>query len=737
VPKLSVADHLLDSLNPAQREAVTAPDVNLLVLAGAGSGKTRVLVHRIAWLVRADDVLPHGVMAVTFTNKAATEMRGRLEHALGISTRGMWVGTFHGLSHRLLRAHWETARLPQNFQILDSDDQLRVVKRVTRDMGLDEDKWSPKQTQWWINAHKDEGRRAAQIEDHGEHVQSTLLALYRLYESACERGGLVDFAELLLRTHELWLQDAVLLAHYRARFEHLLVDEFQDTNTIQYKWLRALAGQSARVTAVGDDDQSIYGWRGARIENIHQFQRDFPGVQVVRLEQNYRSTANILDAANAVIAHNRGRLGKHLWTSGGEGERLTLYAAFNEQDEARFIVDEIRKWIAGGHLRSECAILYRSNAQSRVLEEALLRAGIPYRVYGGLRFYERLEIKNALAYLRLLLNRDDDAAFERVVNTPPRGIGSSTLDQLRAHARAGGQSLWTATKQLAPSLPGRARNALLGFVDLLNQLQRDIEDKELAEQVDRVLALTGLLEYHRAEKGERGETRAENLDELVSACRGFAPEDPDRGALEQFLDNASLDAGDTQAEEFEDGVQLMTLHSAKGLEFPLVFLSGMEENLFPHAMSREEPGRIEEERRLCYVGITRAMRRLVLSYAESRRLHGRETMNGMSRFLREIPPALLHEVRPRLHISRPLGANKWGQAPFSTTPKMGPGPIYSARREVEDSGFRLGQRVRHPTFGEGVVIDFEGGGTQARINVNFARQGAKWLVLSLAKLEAL
>ena len=739
---------ILDPLNPAQREAVSAPDANLLVLAGAGSGKTRVLVHRIAWMVYEFGAMPFGIMAVTFTNKAAAEMRARLEQMLDVSTRGMWVGTFHGLSHRLLRAHWEHAGLPQNFQILDSDDQLRVIKRVTRDMNLDEDRWSPKQTQWWINAHKDEGRRAFEIEDHGEPVQSTLLSVYRQYEAACERGGMVDFAELLLRSWELWLKDAALLAHYRQRFAHLLVDEFQDTNTIQYKWLRALAGPEARVTAVGDDDQSIYGWRGAKIENIHQFQRDFADVRLVRLEQNYRSTANILNAANAVIANNYGRLGKSLWTSGGEGDPITLYAAFNEQDEARYIVDELQKWIALGHQRAEAAILYRSNAQSRVLEEALLRAGIPYRVYGGLRFYERLEIKNALAYMRLLLNRDDDAAFERVVNTPPRGIGTTTVDAIRALARTRSISLWAAAKELGPTLSARARNALLGFVDLINQLQRDVENLELAERVDRMLAATGLIEHHRAEKGERGETRVENLEELVSACRAFTPEDPERGALEQFIDTASLDAGDTQAEEFEDSIQLMTLHSAKGLEFPLVFLAGMEENLFPHAMSREEPGRLEEERRLCYVGITRAMQRLVMSFAESRRLHGRETVNGMSRFLREIPAELLHEIRPRLQVSRPMGEgwnspskwgqpqNKWGQTPISEK-QMGSDPIYSGFRQQESEGLRLGQRVRHPRFGEGVVIGFEGQGTHARVNVNFANEGAKWLVVSMAKLEPL
>ncbi len=516
-----------------------------------------------------------------------------------------------------------------------------------------------------------------------------------------------------------------LLAHYQQRFRHILVEEFQDTNTIQYAWLRVLAGKSARVTAVGDDDQSIYGWRGAKIENIHQFQRDFDDTRIVRLEQNYRSTSVILDAANAVIAHNQGRFGKNLWTSGEAGEPITLYAAFNEQDEARFIVDHIQRWVADGHPRADAAILYRSNAQSRVLEEALLRAGIPYRVYGGQRFYERLEIKNALAYLRLITSRDDDAAFERVVNTPTRGIGSATVDSVRERARERGVSLWAAAKAVAPELPARARNALNGFLDLVEQLQRDTAGMELAALVDHVLTASGLLEFHRNEKGERGQTRAENLEELVSACRQFLPENAEQPPLPQFLDRASLDAGDGQAEEFEDSVQLMTLHSAKGLEFPLVFLAGMEENLFPHAMSREEPGRLEEERRLAYVGITRAMRSLFLTYAESRRLHGNETFNTMSRFVREIPPALLREVRPRASVTRPVSlGDRYRGVPAATR-----------GAEVPQNGLRLGQAVRHPKFGEGVLVNFWGQGTHARVNFNFARDGAKWLVLPYTTLQ--
>ena len=718
-------EDILDGLNPSQREAVTAAaDANLLVLAGAGSGKTRVLVHRIAWLIYHEGFSAYGLMAVTFTNKAAREMRARIEEMTALSTRGMWVGTFHGLAHRFLKAHWNEAGLPQNFQILDADDQLRVVKRAYRDLGIDEDRYPPRQAQGWINTHKDEGRRAAHIDDYGsDRFHTTMLTVYRTYETACARGGLVDFAELLLRSHELWLKDEALLHHYRERFRHILVDEFQDTNTIQYAWLRVLAGESARLTVVGDDDQSIYGWRGAKIENIHRFERDFPGTHIVRLEQNYRSTGVILDAANAVIAHNRGRFGKQLWTSGEKGSPITLYAAFNEQDEARFIVDRIRDWLANGHARADVAVLYRSNAQSRVLEEALLRAAIPYRVYGGQRFYERLEIRNALAYLRLLGNRDDDAAFERVVNTPPRGIGTATLDLLRERARSAGISLWRAASAVLSHLPARARNALAVFIELIERLAEETRELELAPLIDHVLGASGLLDFHRNEKGERGLTRAENLDELVSACRQFVPDDPRGNVLQQFLDSASLDAGEAQADDHEDSVQLMTLHAAKGLEFPLVFIGGLEENLFPHRMSIDEPGRLEEERRLAYVGITRAMQLLYLSYAESRRLHGMETRNTPSRFLREIPPELLHEVRPRVTLTRPVAAP--GGFAAGVTRRSEPAP----------GGLRLGQSVRHPTFGEGVVIDFEGQGASARVSVNFRSAGAKWLVLSYARLE--
>ncbi|MEE4661154.1 MAG: DNA helicase II [Halieaceae bacterium] len=711
---------ILEPLNDAQRDAVASESQNMLVLAGAGSGKTRVLVHRIAWLIQAEGLSPWSILAVTFTNKAAREMRSRIEDMLAIGTHGMWVGTFHGLAHRLLKAHWQEAGLPQNFQILDADDQLRLVKRICRDLELDEARWPPRQAVWYINGQKDEGLRAAHIEAPPSDPYATvMLRIYAAYEEACERGGMVDFAELLLRAHELWLKNPDLLEHYRGRFRHVLVDEFQDTNTIQYAWLRVLVGQRIPIVAVGDDDQSIYGWRGAKIENIQRFSEDFAPVKTVRLEQNYRSTETILQAANAVISHNFDRLGKELWTAGNQGEAITLYAGFNEQDEARFIVERIEDWVAGGQLRSDSAILYRSNAQSRVLEEALIRAGMPYRIYGGQRFYERLEIRNALAYMRLIVSRADDAALERVINTPPRGIGGKTLDVLRDTARERQLPLWQAIAVLQEekALPGRALNALEAFRVLIDELDSDTSELALSELTEHIVEASGLLDYHGKEKGERGQARVENLQELVTAARQFEPENQELSPLQEFLDNAALDAGEAQADAHEDSVQLMTLHSAKGLEFPLVFLAGMEENLFPHRMSLEEPGRLEEERRLCYVGITRAMQRLVISYAETRRLHGNENFNAPSRFIREIPGELMEEVRLNTTITRPA--------------------MVGRAAEAADTGLTLGQRVFHQVFGEGVVLNFEGRGSNARVEVNFDAEGSKWLVVQYANLQAM
>lgn len=719
---------ILDSLNTAQREAVTSDRRHLLVLAGAGSGKTRVLVHRIAWLMQVENVAPWQIMAVTFTNKAARELRERIDTLRGGTPQGMWVGTFHGLVHRLLRSHWRDAGLPENFQILDSDDQLRLVKRVCQQLELDEARFPPKQAQWFINGQKDEGLRADHIQPPTNSFERTMLEIYRGYEEACRRAGCVDFAELLLRAHELWLEKPELLTHYQERFRHVLVDEFQDTNAIQYAWVRVLAGTALQVTAVGDDDQSIYGWRGARVENILNFERDFTDTHTVRLEQNYRSTGNILAAANAVIARNSERMSKQLWTSSSEGDPIALYAAYNEQDEARFVAERVQEWMRDGGVRREVGVLYRSNAQSRSLEEAMLRLGIPYRIYGGHRFYERVEIRNALAYLRLLLNRGDDAAFERVVNTPTRGIGDKTLQPLRELARTEGLPLWQAAeKALAGGLfKARAANALRAFLELIDGLAADTADLDLAERAERVVKQSGLLDYHGKEKGERGEARVENLRELVAAAGNFdADLGEDEEPLAAYLDQVALDAGDHQAEADEDAVQMMTLHSAKGLEFPLVFLTGMEEGLFPHKMSAEEPGRLEEERRLCYVGITRAMEKLYLTHAESRRLFGGDSYNPLSRFVRDIPVQLLQEVRLQNQVTRPVpGAAK---RPFAS----------GLSDSGSDTGFNLGQRVSHRIFGEGVVLNFEGNGAHARIQVNFDAEGSKWLVVSYANLQPL
>ncbi|MFT4612895.1 MAG: DNA helicase-2/ATP-dependent DNA helicase PcrA [Bacteroidia bacterium] len=709
---------ILSPLNDAQRDAVAAEGQNMLVLAGAGSGKTRVLVHRIAWLIRAEDFSPWSILAVTFTNKAAREMRGRIEEMLHLPSGGMWVGTFHGLAHRLLKAHWKEAGLPRNFLILDGDDQLRLVKRVCRELELDESRWPPKQAMWFINSQKDEGLRAAHVETPpGDLFAQTMRQVYQAYEIACDRAGMVDFAELLLRAHELWLKSPEVLAHYQGRFRQIMVDEFQDTNTIQYAWLRVLAGSNIPVMAVGDDDQSIYGWRGAKIENIQRFTEDFADTRTVRLEQNYRSTQTILQAANGVIANNLGRLGKELWTSGETGEPISLYAGFNEQDEARYIVEQIQQWLDSGNNRSSAAILYRSNAQSRVLEESLIRHGMPYRIYGGQRFYERMEIRNALAYMRLLVNRGDDAAMERVINTPPRGIGAKSLDTVREAARVRNLPLWGAIGVVLDEklLPARALAALEGFQVLINELDSGIDELTLEELAEHVIQSSDLVEFHKKEKGEKGQARVENLEELVSAAKQFVPEDEDLTPLQQFLDRAALDAGDAQADEHEDSVQLMTLHSAKGLEFPLVFLAGMEENLFPHRMSMEEPGRLEEERRLCYVGITRAMEKLVMTYAECRRLHGSETFNAPSRFVREIPAELIEEVRLHGTISQPVSSLTHAQVP--------------------DTDLSLGQPVYHQVFGEGVVLNFEGRGASARVEVNFDTEGSKWLVLQYANLQ--
>ena len=714
---------ILESLNDAQRQAVTAPPEPLLVIAGAGSGKTRVLVHRAAWLIDVEGISPQSLLAVTFTNKAAAEMRGRIESLLQIPVNHLWIGTFHGLAHRLLRRHWQDAGLPQNFQIIDSDDQLRIIKRLLKSLELDDDRWVPRKIQYFINAQKDEGLRPQHLDDEGDMNRRQSISLYQSYQEICDRGGLVDFAELLLRAHEIWRDHSDILQHYQKRFRHLLVDEFQDTNAIQYAWLRLLAGKEGIPFVVGDDDQSIYRWRGARVEHIHQFQQDFPKSSVIKLEQNYRSTATILNAANAVIANNDSRIGKNLWTEGGDGDAIRLYAAYNERDEADFVVGRLRDWSDQGNLRADAAVLYRSNAQSRVLEESLINAGLPYRVYGGLRFFERAEIKDALAYLRLIQNRNDDSSFERIINRPTRGIGARTVETMRAYAHANSCSMWQAAEAVASgTLGGKTASSVVVFLNLIESMARDTTKLELQEQVDQVIHGSELIGFFQKEKGERGETRVENLEELVSAARSFKGDAAEEMTpLDAFLSHAALEAGEGQAEAWEDCVQLMTMHSAKGLEFPLVFLCGMEDGLFPHQRSVADPNGLEEERRLCYVGITRAKQTLYITYAEQRRLHGMDSFSQPSRFIAEIPEELVEEIRPRVQVSRPISPRSRGHSGG-----IAPG---------ESLGVKLGQRVRHGKFGDGVILNCEGQGAHARVEVNFETAGTKWLVLSYANLD--
>ncbi|MEY8199334.1 MAG: DNA helicase II [Colwellia sp.] len=723
---------LLDSLNDKQRDVVGAPQQNMLVLAGAGSGKTRVLVQRIAWLMQVEQAASHSILAVTFTNKAAAEMRARVEQVTGGfqggGTHGMWIGTFHGLAHRLLRMHFQEAKLPQTFQVLDSDDQLRLVKRIVRSLELDEKKWPAKQFVWYINGKKDEGLRPQHIDAQFDPSEAVFVKVYQAYQDTCDRAGLVDFAELLLRAHELWLNNPELLAHYQQRFSHILVDEFQDTNAIQYAWLTMLGKAQSKVMIVGDDDQSIYGWRGAKIENIERFTNEFEDVKTIRLEQNYRSTANILNAANQLISNNNNRLGKKLWTDDKAGDKISIYTAFNEIDEARFIAGRIKQWRDDGGKLDGVAILYRSNAQSRLLEEALLQGQLPYRIYGGQRFFERQEIKDALAYMRIINNRDDDAAFERIINTPTRGIGNQTVALIRDAARSMEVTLWRACQQMlqAEQLKGRSAKTITHFIHLIDQLEDDSSDLDLDQQANFVIQHSGLKAMYKAEKGERAEQRIENLNELVTACQTFNS-DPElaeeQTPLTAFLTHAALESGESQAEEFEPAVQLMTMHSAKGLEFPLVFIAGLEEGMFPSQQSVEDIARLEEERRLCYVGMTRAMNKLYLLHAESRRIYGQEKFHKASRFLRELPENCIDEIRMQNQISKPKSVGK-----FSNTFTL---------ETFANTGFKLGQNVAHVKFGEGVVLNYEGSGAQSRIQVNFADVGSKWLVVEYANLQAI
>ena len=728
--------HILAPLNDAQRQAVTAPLKPTLVLAGAGSGKTRVLTHRVEWLVQVEGVSPHGILAVTFTNKAAAEMRHRIEQQLGLPSAPLWIGTFHGICHRLLRMHWREAGLPQGFQILDGEDQQRLIKKVIRGLNLDDTRWVPREVSYFINSRKDEGERPKHLRDDGDPTRRQMIKLYEAYEDACRRNGVVDFAELLLRSYELLKDVPGLGDHYRARFRHVLVDEFQDTNTIQYAWMRVLVGDASVPYVVGDDDQSIYRWRGARVENLQQYRKDFRDVQLFRLEQNYRSTGNILDAANAIIGNNSGRIGKKLWTSEGQGAPIRLFRAWNERDEAEFVVNRIREWVARGGNRRDNAILYRSNAQSRVFEEYLLAARIPYRVYGGLRFFERQEIKDALAYLRLIANREDDASFERVVNLPTRGIGARTLEVLRAHSRAHSKSMWQSAFECNDELGTKASACLQAFLRLIEQLDAQTQGLPLHEQVDHVIQASGLAGHYQKEKADKGEARLENLEELVSAARGFEPENDDMTPLMAFLSHAVLESGEGQAEAWEDCVQMMTLHSAKGLEFPVVYLCGLEDGLFPHQRSVTDTQGLEEERRLCYVGCTRAMRQLYLTYAEQRRMHGVDSYGAPSRFIAEIPAKLVEEVRPKVQVSRPAYVpHARPGAGYATSRPAG--VSMSGQRFQDDTpgALRLGQRVRHAKFGDGVVLNLEGQGANARVQVNFERQGTKWLMMGYANLQ--
>jgi len=714
---------IFQNLNDAQREAVSSESNSLLVLAGAGSGKTRVIAHRVAWAVKALNLNPQSLLTVTFTNKAAREMRGRIEGMLEGQLGDFWCGTFHGISHRILRRHCEDAGLRKEFAILDGEDQLRVVKRICKTMQIDDAKWPAKQVQWYINKEKDEGRRPEDAET-GDYFGEQMTKIYSEYQDLCNQESLVDFGELLLKTYELIKGNEKILEHYRSRFKHILVDEFQDTNEVQYKFLLLLKGDHNDITAVGDDDQSIYGWRGAKSDNINRFTKDLKDTQVVRLEQNYRSTQTILDAANAVIQNNQGRMGKELWTEEKDGEKISVYSAFNEDDEARYVVGTIQDWTAQGNNLDEVAVLYRSNAQSRALEEAILRESLPYRIYGGQRFYERAEIKNAMSYVRLVFGREDDAAFERVINIPPRGIGAKTLDIIRNKAKNNNLSLWKSSQELLNSdeFTPRASQSVQGFLSDMDSLSNEVVDLELKDLVDHVIERSGLIEYHKKEAGEKGRTRVENLSELVSAAGDFIPPENDEeiSELKSFIDHAALDAGDSQAEEHDSAIQLMTLHSAKGLEFPLVFITGFEEGLFPHRLSIEEPGQLEEERRLCYVGMTRAMKKLHIIHSEMRNLHGNENFNSVSRFLKEIPEELSQEVRVGGNIPRKR-SNK-----SSTIPG-----------EVPNTEYKIGQRVFHEVFGEGIILNYEGRGSNARVEVNFDSSATKWLMVEYANLKGI
>ena len=710
-------------LNDKQNQSVTLDDgQNALILAGAGSGKTRVLTHRIVYLVTQKNTHIDAVLAVTFTNKAAKEMRERLEVLLRRPIRSMWVGTFHGLAHRLLRAHPIEANLSAQFQILDQQDQFRIVKRLMKENQIDESKYPVRKIQWFINQQKDEGIRPGDIDAGYNYFVKQSIKVFELYEAHCKANELIDFAELLVRSYELLKNNAELLTRYQNRFEHILVDEFQDTNTIQYKWIKLLSSGKNQIFCVGDDDQSIYGWRGAKIENIQKLESDFHPIQTIRLEQNYRSTGNILGASNALIANNSNRLGKSLWTDAGNGDLIDIYEARTETDEADYVVSAIQKHIDDGASASECAILYRSNAQSRGFEERLIKYNIPYVIYGGLRFFERAEIKDALCYLRLMESSADNVAFERVVNFPTRGIGNATIEKLREFARDNHTTLFQAAIEISPSLPTRASNAIIGFTQLIEQMCDDAKHLELSEKVAHLIKASGLIEHYSNDKTDKAGSKKANLEELIAAAKQYThDQDSDMSEVVGFISLASLDSsGDTNA-PINQNVQLMTVHSAKGLEFPNVFLTGMEEDLFPSRQSKDEPHLIDEERRLCYVGMTRAMKKLSLSFAIKRFLHGQSLYAYPSRFLDEIPGEYTNSVK-----------QKFG----STIQNYQEDDIFNQDIEPEGQGrLSIGVTVRHAKFGFGTVLNFEGDGDSARIQIKFKSAGTKWLISSYANLE--
>lgn len=758
---------MLNSLNPAQLQAATVKLGNLLILAGAGSGKTRVLIHRIEWLITAQGAAPYHILAVTFTNKAAAEMRARLAAQLQGDLSSMWIGTFHGIAHKLLRMHWANCGLPENFQILDGEDQLRVIRRIFKKLNINEDHWEPRQAQNYINRKKDDGKRTKHLMRGNNPFEQVMLEIYREYEQICQREGLLDFAELLLLAYELLMQNVTLLAHYRQKFLHIFVDEFQDTNKIQYDWLKLFANSAHSTTVVGDDDQSIYGWRGACIENIYRFDRDFPPTTIMRLEQNYRSTGTILAAANAVISCNSGRYGKTLWTQAEQGEPITLYVALNEEDEALYLVKQILKYREAGYALEDMAILYRSNAQSRVLEDALLRVGLEYSIYGGLRFFERAEIKDALAYLRLLVNQHDNTAFDRAINNPPRGIGARSLEKIRELAALHNISYWQASQQALSEqiISGRVVSGINSFIGLITELSQVAAAIKLSAIIEQIIAKSGLLQFFSSQPGETARSRIENLKELVNATATYTTEpeySTNYAIITDFLNFASLDAG--SRDEGKGGVQLMTLHAAKGLEFPLIFMCGVEEGLFPHHFSKDDPQALAEERRLCYVGITRAKQKLFLTFAEVRRLFGREEARRVSRFISEIPSHLIDEERRKFSIrhngsvtARSDGSRSYGfrghnqsslhgsmnsgmsTAAIATTMTAAASIAHKVSRvnfnRSDDPALLIGRRVKHQKFGSGIVIDQEGSAEKTRVHINFDVTGAKWLMLSYANLE--